>query len=461
MKDAVLKALQRIVGEDFVSNRPEELFLYSRDLGSGRSGRLDYVVVPGSSDEVRKVVGIAGDNRIPLTPMGAGLNLSGLTIPTQGGIVMDMKRMDDILEVNEASRYAVVEAGVSVGKLVAHLKRHHPKLRFSVPDAPPTATITANAIFNGSGHLSKYGVHPEMINGLEVVLPNAKICRLGSCALSPYWFARGPLPDVTGLFINWFGTTGVVTKMSLKLYPRHRMREMLVFSLADPKAIPGVLGRMTATELMEDILVLVYQMPGRSDLTTQLIVYVTADTQKEFDLKASLCMELLTRGNAGKIVRIPNEMLPEKFLGDYMAEPKTSMEIADREKGGGFEYLGVNFPLEVIPEAFDEGCRIAEQYGFPGPVFTIRNIGVGQSVVFTFIYPFDRSDETRLADCQNALIETTRMALDLGGVPWKPSLEEQLMIREKMDPATVHLMRTVRQAIDPDRIMNPGQWELE
>ena len=460
MKNSVLLSLRRIVGEDFVSDNTEELFLYSKDLGSGRSGHLDYVVVPGSVDEVQKVVEIACKNKIPLTPVGAGLNLSGLTIPIKGGIAMDMKRMDDILEVNEFSRYVVVEAGVTIGRLVAYLKKNHPKLRFSVPDAPPTATITANAIYNGSGHLSKYGAHPEMINGLEVVLPNAEICRLGSCAVSPYWFGRSPLPELTGLFVNWFGTTGIVTKMSLKLYPRHNMREMLFFSLPDPEVIAQALRRLTATELMEDILVLVYRIPGRVKLTNLLVVYVTADTQNEFDLKVSLITELLMCGKNSEILSIPKEMFPQKFLHDYLAEPKSAMEIADQEKGGGFEYLGVDFPIELISEAYRKGLDIAEKHGFDGPIFTIRNIGIGQSVIFTFIYPFNRSNENSLTNCQNALINTTRMALEIGGVPWKPSVEEQQMILKRMHPATLNLMKNVRQVLDPNGIMNPGQWEV-
>lgn len=460
MKDSILLSLQRIVGPDFVSSDTEERFLYSKDLGSGRSGHLDYVVLPGSVDEVQKVIEIAGQNKMPVTPLGAGLNLSGLTIPTRGGIALDTKRMDGILEVNETSRYVVVEAGVTIGKLSAYLKKNHPELRFSVPDAPPTATITANAIFNGSGHLSKYGAHPEMINGLEVVLPNAKVCRLGSCAVSPYWFSRSPLPELTGLFINWFGTTGVVTKMGLKLYPRHKMREMLFFMFTDPGVIPGVIKRLTATELLEDILLLVYRIPGRTNLTNLLIVYITADTQEEFNLKASLTENLATRGGSNGIESVPREIFPEKFLNDYMGEPKSAMEFADLKRGGGFEYLGVDFPVELIPEAYWEGRRIAEEFDPDGPIFTIRNIGVGQSVMFTFIYPFNRGDEKSLENCQKALVASTQMALNLGGVPWKPSIEEQQMILKNMDPATVNLMKTVRQAIDPDGIMNPGQWEM-
>ena len=106
--------------------------------------------------------------KVPLSPMGGGLTLSGICRPLRGGIVLDMKRMNRILEVNETSCYAVVEAGVSQGMLQAYLKEHHPRLKHSVPDAPPIATIGGNVLIHGSGHLSAAGgFHSEMLNGLE------------------------------------------------------------------------------------------------------------------------------------------------------------------------------------------------------------------------------------------------------------------------------------------------------
>ena len=144
-----------------------------------------------------------------------------------------------------------------------------------------------------------------------------------------------------------------------------------------------------------------------------------------------------------------------------MAEPKRGMDIADQKKGGGFEYLGVQFPLEKIPHAYRQGVKIADTHDFQGPVFTIRNIGLGHSVIFTFMYPFNRADESSLTHCRNALIETTQAALELGGVPWKPSRPEQAMIMGKMDPAARELIGRIKAMMDPGGIMNPGHWEAQ
>jgi len=96
----IAQALARIVGDAYVSNRPEEAYFYARDPGLMPSHPPDYVVVPKSVEEIQDIVRLANQEKIPIVPMGAGLALTGLVIPLKGGIVMDMKRMNRILEVN-------------------------------------------------------------------------------------------------------------------------------------------------------------------------------------------------------------------------------------------------------------------------------------------------------------------------------------------------------------------------
>ncbi|GAH90235.1 unnamed protein product, partial [marine sediment metagenome] len=199
MKEEFLSQLTEIVGEDYVSNRPEELYIYSRDPGAQKPRRADCVVMPRTVTEVQQIVMLANQEKIAITPMGAGLTLSALTVPLKGGIVLDMKRMDRIIEVNEASRYAVIEAGVTQAALRAYLEKHYPHLQHSTPESPPTATVVGNILIHGHGHLTpRYGVNSQMVNGMEVVLPTGEVCRLGSCSVSPYWFSRDPLPDLMG-----------------------------------------------------------------------------------------------------------------------------------------------------------------------------------------------------------------------------------------------------------------------
>lgn len=463
IEEAVYVCLQKIVGKDFVSNRQEELYIYSRDLGASEPRKVGYLVLPKTVEEIQEVVKLAGNKRIPVVPLGGGLSVSGLALPFNGGIVLDMKRMDDIIEVNESSRYVLIEAGVTVGKLTFYLRKTHPGLRYSLPDAPQGATIAGNALIYGSGHLSKYGAHSEMINGLEVVLPTGEICRLGSCSVSPSWFSRSPLPDLLGLFINWFGTTGIVTKLSLKLYPRHSIRDVLIFSVQNPDTIPDAIRRVTSTEMMEDILIIVITPTGSNVIMTLLLIYVTADSEEEFNFKQRVFEELFTeyKKEGNKIINVPKEMFSPRIINGFMAEPKDGIEeIADAKKGGGFDYVGANLSLDQVPIAYNRGVDIAQKYGFRH-FYSIRIIGIGQSVIFTFLYPFNRADEKSLENSRQAVAETTDMVLEIGGVPWKPSINEQQKLIKKMDPVTFDLMNKIRGLLDPNGIMNPGNWEIQ
>src|SRR4030043_376844 len=173
-------SLVKIVGKDFASDRKEERYFYARDGGLMPPHEPDFVVMPETTEEVQEIVKLANKEKMPLVPKGSGLALTGLVIPQRGGIVLDMKRMDRILEVNEKARYVVVEAGVTQGILKSHLQKHHPRLRHSIPDSPPVATVVANAVIHGQGRLSQqHGFNSDMVSGLEVVLPTGELCRLG------------------------------------------------------------------------------------------------------------------------------------------------------------------------------------------------------------------------------------------------------------------------------------------
>ncbi len=250
----ILKSLIDIVGERGVSNAPEELWFYARDPGVLSPHKPDYVVAPKTTEQVQKIVQLANREKIPVVPMGNGMALTGLVIPLKGGIVMDMKRMSKILEVNEKARYAVMEGGTSQGVLKAYLQENHPHLRHSIPDAPPSTTIAANAALHGQGRLTnQYGFNSDMVTGMEVVLPTGEVCLVGSPSLGPYWFSKGPtLPDLSGLFLGWLGATGVITKIGLRLYPNKKIRDVELFVTDRVELVPEILYKLSHLEMLED-----------------------------------------------------------------------------------------------------------------------------------------------------------------------------------------------------------------
>ncbi|MFX0140527.1 MAG: FAD-binding oxidoreductase, partial [Candidatus Hodarchaeota archaeon] len=173
---SLINELQKIVGEEWVTDRPEELIIYSKDMTENEPSKPEVVVMPKTTEEVQKIVKLANEKKIPITPYVAGANVGGLAIPTKGGILIDLKRMDQILEVDESNMYAIVEPGVTFGHLKKLLEDDYPQLRYSYPMAPPFTSVVCNALLSGLGNLSyRYGSMSDMVSGLEVVLPTGEI----------------------------------------------------------------------------------------------------------------------------------------------------------------------------------------------------------------------------------------------------------------------------------------------
>ncbi len=459
-RSEITARLKAIVGDAHVSDSAEELFIYSRDQGVQDPHYPDVVVLPGSTQEVREIILLASAEKIPVVPMGGGLVLSGLTVPLKGGMVLDMKRMNRVLEVNEHSHYAVVEAGTSQGMLDAYLRKHHPGLKHSLPDAPPAATIAGNIAIHGSGHLSQSegGFHSEMVTGLEVVLGTGEVVKLGSCSTVPSWFARAPLPDLVGLFLGWNGTTGVITKVGIKLFPRPRYHDVLVYMTEDIDLAPMVLSRVIGTSMAEDINYALAPKPDYLNGFQMTVINFTAGTEDELAFKRKAlrsALKDLYETRLSGFMPIP----PNMKSGFLEAPQKALSKFADVRKGGGFEYVGAIMPVEKIPHACRAGMAITERHGITYSLGA-RIIGRGSAAMFFFAYPFNRVDIDEVERVKRALEDTNKAALELGGIPWKAEEQGQRLILEQMDPATRSLMKQVKTVLDPSGIMNPGNWEV-
>ncbi|HPJ06390.1 MAG TPA: FAD-binding oxidoreductase [Deltaproteobacteria bacterium] len=459
-RQAIVERLKAIVGEAYVSDAAEELFIYSRDQGVQDPHEPDWVVMPGGTAEVASVVEIARAEKIPVVPMGGGLVLSGLSVPLRGGIVLDMKRMNRILEVNDQSHYAVVEAGTSQGMLDAYLRKHHPGLKHSLPDAPPAATIAGNIAIHGSGHLSQSegGFHSEMVTGLEAVLGTGEVVKLGSCSTVPAWFSRAPLPDLVGLFLGWNGTTGIITKVGIKLFPRPRFHDVLVYMTEDIDLAPVVINRVIGTSMAEDINYAMAPKPDYLRGFQMTVINYTANTEQELTFKRnalrSVMKDLYETRRSG-FMPVP----PNMKSGFLEAPQKALSKFADVRKGGGFEYVGAIIPVEKIPDACRAGMDITARHGITYSLGA-RIIGRGHAAMFFFAYPFNRVDRDEVERVKHALDDTNGTALALGGIPWKTEVQGQRLIMDRMDPATKELMKRVRGVLDPAGIMNPGNWEV-
>ena len=458
--DSRFKALAEIVGEGYASKEPEELYIYARDLGTSEPHLPDYVVMPKTTEEVQAIVELANRDKIPLVPLGGGLNLNGLTLPLRGGIVVDMRRMDRILEVDEKSRYAVIEAGVSEGRLKAYLERYHPDLEHSTPHAPPGASVVANALIHGEGHLvSSYGSNSGMLNGLEVVLPTGEVCKIGSCSLSPYWFSKGaPLPDLSSLFIGWVGTTGIVTKASFKLYPKPKKRDLVIFTTENLDLIPDIIFKISQVVTADDLKVAIKKLPQMPRGPLNQTTLINGNSDEEIELKKRLIEEALkeyVHNGQGEFVTMTLDV-----KADFLEVPKRSdTASADILKGGGYQEADVVLPVEKFPDVCRGMFEIASKYALEYYSMSGRCIGL-HNIKCYWSFRFNRADAHYIERVRKALRDATELGVKMGGLLSRPEPYGQELTVERMEPNTVKLMMRIKELMDPHHIMNPGNWEL-
>jgi glycolate oxidase len=461
----IYRSLAGIVGEDYVSAEAEELYFYARDAGLMPAGNPDYIVAPKSTAEVQNIVILANKQKIPIVPLGGSMALSGLTIPHRGGIVMDMKRMRSILTVNENARHVVVEGGTSQGALYSYLNKNYPHLQHNIPEAPPATTVAASVVIHGQGRLTQqYGYTSDLVSGMEVVLPTGEICKIGSCSMSPDWFSKGAtLPDISSLFLGWAGTTGIITKLGIKLFPRKKMRDVETFVTDRAELVPDILFDLTHTEVLEDILggsqSGIHFDPPMLKGYHYITMYYSGDTDDEMEFKRKMIWDSLVefrKNKDGGFMWIPPTIKPGMLETPQKWVTRT---LADEKKGGGFTYTGPIVLIDKYPVLAKKIEEVGEKYDvtYAG---MMRVVGRNHAMMYGSGFPFNRADPDLMERVRKALHEMNEFSLEQGGIPWKADVEEQKMAMERMDPNTLKLMKKIKHVLDPNGIMNPGNWEV-
>ncbi len=218
------KEIENIIGSDYISDKDFMKAAYSRNVDPAFPDRwAEMIVRPETTEEVSEIVKIANKYKIHMVPRGGGADLVGGSV-TKGGILLDLTRMNQIIEINVDDYYVITECGITWGALLSELQKKGVTTGILGPGSGYSATIgggLSNATVGFSS--TKYGLVPDICLGVEVVLPNPQgtIIRTGSAAnkyAAP--FCRyGVAPDFTGLFMGDVGTMGIKTKAFLRLFP--------------------------------------------------------------------------------------------------------------------------------------------------------------------------------------------------------------------------------------------------
>ncbi len=459
VKEKVLAELEKIVGADFVSKALPDLYSYSQDMTENEPSWPDFAVMPGSVEEVQEILRLANREKIPVVPIVGGGNIGGLAIPLKGGISLDMRRMDKVIEFNEDDMYIVVEPGFTFGHLKRYLDMNCPHLTYSWPVAPPASSLTCNALLQGLGCLStRYGAHSDLINGLEVVLPTGEVVKVGSCAVSPSWFGRAPLPDIAGMFIGWQAATGVVTKIALQLWPKPNYAEGINLLTYDAGATFRFMRRIARTRIVDDHMLIT------GDTTKVLMTKTTGPFERvpgEPEFMNVMVFSGNTEDELKAKIAFRDQLMKEEFKDtkfDIMpGEPQAGPIRATIDAIGGCTWVGTYGSTSRWEETVPLTYPIFDKYGFPRIVF-LRPFKEGHFGQWRPIIAFNKGDAEEVEKVRKAMPEIVALALDCGYVIYKSAYWAIEMMIERADPNFVELVRRVKKMLDPNNIMNPGRW---
>jgi len=465
----VLKELRSIVGEKNATAAKHVRFAYSYDMSFVRPKMPDYVVMAQTVEEIQGILRLANKEKIPVVPFTAGTNIGGLCIPERGGILLDLKRMNRIIEIDAESHYAVIEPGVSHGQLAEALYKHN--LRFGWPVGPPSASVASCAISHGIGGLNaRYGLNSQEITSMEVVLPTGELVRVGSCAIQENaWHSVLPMPQLDGLFKGWLGSTGVVTKLGIGVHPIPPVLKVFTVSCDNVEDMYSYMLNLSNYEICDDLTAVSWwlaQVPipypyrPKPDEAPEWFSFANTNsfTEKEKEARVEIwetvVEEETQKGTSIKVTEYPEEalrartQLPSQIVGST----KNYCKMA----GAGISWPGTFTPAKKWAPVYNRWKEILIHANLSPSVRMSMYRGVHYGMLRAMI-PFNKQNPDDIENARRAIVDCLKADLDEGGLPYKPPVDFAEQINQRAHPGYLMLLKRVKSMLDPNDIMNPGK----
>ncbi len=458
----IVEELKKICGEAFVLfDDQKKLEKYARDkVPEAHDYMPEVVVLPRTALEIAEIVKLANREMIPITPRAAGSGLSGGAVPIYGGILLSVERMNDILEIDDQNLMAVVEPGVITNKLDEALQKYG--LFFAgYPMSDEFCFIGGNVAENaGGGKAVKYGVTGQYIQGLEIVSATGDIIQFGGKRIK----------DVTGynmvqLMVGSEGTLGIFSKIFIKLLPRPTVRQAILVLFEDPE---------TAIAVVPEVMTTGKLVPTSIEFMDGFTFNLTAKALKEpfpyEKIGAALLFEVdgthvsVVEENAATIRRICRERgAIEEYPATTDQEIERFWRIRKRIPWDIMRYTphqsveDIVVPIASIPLALSNLKQIGEKYGVAIPV--LGHAGDGNLHAIPLKNP--ASSVAHWEEILPTLLKDIyAMTAELGGTI---SGEHGIGHKRRdymnlvMSEAHLDMMRSIKRALDPNNILNPGK----
>ncbi len=433
--------LAQIVGKDSLTSDEIDIMLHSGDLAPLPESLVkvygikppDALVFPSDSDQVAAVVKYACERDIPVTPRGAATTATGAAIPVEGGIALDLFRMNQIVEFNPEDEYIRVGAGTPWKKIVDYVENRGFQLG-GYPSSAPSATVGGwfGAGASAGVGVPKYGPAGDQVISMKVVLPDGTVKETG--------------PRECWLFIGAEGTLGVITEVTLKIFPKLE-RRYFMYEFDSLESGVRALDRLWRIKpyfltTVDGGLASMLNEVGMHVPVKPLVIVGMVDGDKENVLARWMAVESICGEG--------------KFLGEKPAqeewENRFKVGLSFKKLGPSMMVLEVRIP---VPELLPLAGELAE---------TLRNERWGlellqgdHGTVSTVVYMLaDEREKVDFLKKFSYIITAARMAFKHGGFLFGVGLHNTSHMN-RLHGEAFHFMREIKLKADPKGLMNPSK----
>jgi hypothetical protein len=386
----VKEKLARALGAEWVSDDPEVLTCYCRDF-TARVGKWpNLVAMPSTTEEVQAVMRIAYEHRIPVVPYSTGFNHGGTALPQWGGILVDLKRMDRVVAVDEEGMTMTLQPYVGNARAYTAANEFQAleglPLKPAVPMTMGSASTLCNYVSRGfSGSAGKYGGHSENIVNMTWVLPDGEILRFGPGSFPnvgdvPVQF--GPGPDISGMFISTDGMMGICTEITIKVFPEQPAEKMyyLMPRSKEQKALGECIEffyRISQMNLMifiykmchTDALVMLPADVNLEDVMEMIpehavVVILAGLNEEELKIKEEMMLEVAEQCN----LDLANLELLASMIGVTMHKDsfkKIYQAGKVMKPKGSFQWIAGYYRMDLVPDLMEDYKKIVSRYWKP------------------------------------------------------------------------------------------------
>ena len=449
---ALVDGLVQLLGAGkVIGQHPEDLLIYEYD-GAVDTATPDAVVLPDDTADVAAVARFCHEHGVPIVPRGAGTGLSGGAIPVEGGVVVSFARMSRILEIDVANRRAVVQPGLINLHLSTAAAPHN--LHF-VPDpsSQKACTLGGNVAENSGGpHTLAYGVTTNHVTGLEIVLSDGTIVRLGGKAEDAEGY------DLVGAFVGSEGTLGLVTEITVKLTPLPEDKRTILSAFPTMDQASASVSAIIASGLVPAAIELMDQLATEAveaavgagyplDAGGVLLVEVDGLRDGLDDLASRI--ESICREHGATTVRRAQTVVERERL---WAGRKGAFAAMGRLAPAYYVQDGV-IPRTRLPDVLRTIADVSKRHGLRiANVFHAGDGNLHPLVLFSDMKELDRVHEAGL-EILTACVEAGGSLTGEHGV----GMEKNCYMPLQFAADDLALMRRVKTAFDPADLANPGK----